>query len=91
MPPEPVSDNELFGFGGVSQSNNALPASSKYSTRLEEFACICALPFYKAKSSSPLQTAAECDSEQTKTWLCSIGIINAWLKFHSARTYWHLG
>lgn len=93
MLPQPVLSNELFGFDWLfieqqcsSFSNNA--SSKCIPQDLKNF--IYTLSFYKAKISSVLHTAAECDLEQTKTWLCSIWIINAWLKFHSVRTYWHL-
>lgn len=42
-----------------------------------------------AKGSNAQATGAECESEEAKTLLYLVWIINAWLKFHSMRTCWN--
>lgn len=94
-PPGLCCHNEPFGFGGLSLCKKALQAIFHKKWRIFMSIYICRLPFMQQKAVLLFvflcrsgDTGAECESEEAKAMLCWVWIINAWLKFHSARTHW---
>lgn len=84
-PPSLCCHSEPVGFGG----EKALQAISKYIPEEEVKNVHVCMQESSPYETNSRDTGAACDCEEAETSLCSVWIINAWLKFHSARTHWH--